>query len=82
MGLGKNPVRTLLLVNLITWAVACIFTIQSSILLLFIGGVIWMFFGSYAEAAEQTTLQKVVPYEAECKASFSCEGPARERQLA
>lgn len=63
LGLGKNPVRTLLLVNLITWAVACIFTIQSSILLLVIGSVIWMFFGPYAEAAEQTTLQKVVPYE-------------------
>jgi MFS transporter, DHA3 family, multidrug efflux protein len=63
MGLGRNPVRTLLLVNLITWAVACLFTIQSSILLLVIGCVIWMFFGPYAEAAEQTTLQKVVPYE-------------------
>jgi MFS transporter, DHA3 family, multidrug efflux protein len=63
IGLGKNPVRTLLLVNLITWAVACLFTIQSSILLLVIGCVIWMFFGPYAEAAEQTTLQKVVPYE-------------------
>lgn len=63
IGLGKNPVRTLLLVNLITWAVACLFTIQSSILLLVIGCVLWMFFGPYAEAAEQTTLQKVVPYE-------------------
>ena len=62
-GLGRNPVRTLLLVNLITWAVACLFTIQSSILLLAIGSVIWMFFGPMAEAAEQTTLQKVVPYE-------------------
>jgi MFS transporter, DHA3 family, multidrug efflux protein len=63
IGLGKNPVRTLLLVNLITWAVACVFTIQPSILLLGFGCVIWMFFGPYAEAAEQTTLQKVVPYE-------------------
>lgn len=63
LGLGQNPVRTLLLVNLITWGVACIFTIQSSIPLLAIGCVLWMFFGPYAEAAEQTTLQKVVPYE-------------------
>jgi MFS transporter, DHA3 family, multidrug efflux protein len=63
IGLGKNPVHTLLLVNLITWAVACVFTIQPSILLLGFGCVIWMFFGPYAEAAEQTTLQKVVPYE-------------------
>jgi len=62
-GLGANPVRTLLLVNLVTWAVAAVFTIQSSIILLTIGCFIWMFFGPYAEAAEQTTLQKVVPFE-------------------
>lgn len=62
-GLGGNPVRTLLLVNLITWAVATIFTVQSSIILLTIGCFIWMFFGPYAEAAEQTTLQRVVPFE-------------------
>jgi len=62
-GLGANPVRTLLLVNLVTWAVAAVFTVQSSILLLAIGCFIWMFFGPYAEAAEQTTLQKVVPFE-------------------
>lgn len=62
-GLGSNPVRTLLLVNLVTWAVAAVFTIQSSIILLTIGCFIWMFFGPYAEAAEQTTLQKVVPFE-------------------
>ena len=62
-GLGANPVRTLLLVNLVTWSVAAVFTVQSSILLLAIGCFIWMFFGPYAEAAEQTTLQKVVPFE-------------------
>ncbi|WP_188236985.1 MFS transporter [Sphingopyxis sp. LK2115] len=62
-GLGANPVRTLLLVNLIAWTVAVFFTIQSSILLLTIGCFIWMFLGPYAEAAEQTTLQKVVPFE-------------------
>jgi MFS transporter, DHA3 family, multidrug efflux protein len=62
-GLGKNPVRTLLMVNLIVWSVASVFTIQSSIVLLAIGCVIWLFLGPYAEASEQTTLQKVVPYE-------------------
>lgn len=62
-GLGANPVRTLLLVNLIVWAVAALFTVQSSILLLTIGCFIWLFLGPYAEAAEQTTLQKVVPFE-------------------
>ena len=62
-GLGKNPLRTLLIVNLIVWAVASVFTIQSSIVLLAVGCVIWLFLGPYAEAAEHTTLQKVVPYE-------------------
>lgn len=62
-GLGANPVRTLLLVNLVAWTVAVFFTIQSSILLLAAGCFIWMFLGPYAEAAEQTTMQKVVPFE-------------------
>ena len=62
-GLGKNPLRTLLLVNLITWTTCCFFTIQPSIWLLVAGCFIWMFLGPYAEAAEHTTLQKVVPLE-------------------
>jgi DHA3 family multidrug efflux protein-like MFS transporter len=62
-GLGRNPLRTLLLVNLITWSVCCVFTIQSSIWLLAAGCFIWMLLGPYAEAAEHTTLQKVVPLE-------------------
>jgi DHA3 family multidrug efflux protein-like MFS transporter len=62
-GLGKRPLRTLLLVNLIAWSVCCVFTIQSSIWLLAIGMFVWMFISPYAEAAEHTTLQKVVPLE-------------------
>ncbi|HEY0630046.1 MAG TPA: MFS transporter, partial [Sphingomicrobium sp.] len=62
-GLGKNPLRTLLTVNLIMWSVAAVFTIQSSIILLTVGCFIWMFLGPFAEASEQTTLQKVVPYD-------------------
>jgi len=62
-GLGKNPLHTLLLVNLISWAVCCVFTVQSSIWLLAAGCFVWMFLGPYAEAAEHTTLQKVVPFE-------------------
>jgi DHA3 family multidrug efflux protein-like MFS transporter len=62
-GLGKNPLRTLMLVNLVTWAVACVFTLQSSIVLLTAGCFVWLFLGPYAEAAEHTTLQKVVPFE-------------------
>ncbi|HTO27826.1 MAG TPA: MFS transporter, partial [Devosia sp.] len=61
VGLGKNPLRTLLLVNLITWTACCLFTIQPSIWLLAGGCLVWMFLGPFAEAAEHTTLQKVVP---------------------
>ena len=62
-GLGTNPLRTLLLVNVVVWAVAALFTIQSSIPLLAIGCFVWLFLFPFAEAAEQTTLQKVVPFE-------------------
>ncbi len=63
IGLGKNPLRTLLLVNLVTWTTCCFFTIQPSIWLLAGGCLVWMFLGPFAEAAEHTTLQKVVPLE-------------------
>src|SRR5690606_26204061 len=62
-GLGRNPLRTLMIVNLIAWAVCSVFTIQPSIVLLPAGWFVWMFISPYAEAAEQTTLQKVVPFE-------------------
>ena len=62
-GLGRKPLRTLLLVNLISWSVCCVFTVQPSIWLLAGGMFIWMLLGPYAEAAEYTTLQKVVPLE-------------------
>ncbi|HEY0979643.1 MAG TPA: MFS transporter [Candidatus Paceibacterota bacterium] len=62
-GLGKNPLRTLMLVNVIAWTTCIFFTIQPSIVLLAIGFFVWMFISPYAEAAEHTTLQKVVPFE-------------------
>jgi len=62
-GLGRNPLRTLLLVNMVVWAVAAVFTLQSSVVLLAVACVVWLFLNPFAEAAEQTTLQKVVPYE-------------------
>lgn len=60
-GLGKNPLRTLLLVNLIIWSACCVFTLQSSIWLLAAGCFVWMLLGLYADETEHTTLQKVVP---------------------
>ncbi|WP_020579186.1 MFS transporter [Actinopolymorpha alba] len=62
-GLGSNPVRLLLLVNLVLWTVTILFPLRSSILLLAVGMYAYMLLVPYAEAAEQTILQKVVPYE-------------------
>jgi DHA3 family multidrug efflux protein-like MFS transporter len=62
-GLGRNPLRTLMIVNLVAWSTAALFTVQPSVVLLAAGCFIWMFVGPFAEAAEHTTLQKVVPFE-------------------
>jgi MFS transporter, DHA3 family, multidrug efflux protein len=61
-GLSKNPVRLLLLVNLGFWSVTCIFPLRSSVILLAAGMAVYMLLIPYAEASEQTILQKVVPY--------------------
>ena len=62
-GLGANPVRLLLLVNLVLWTVTLLFPLRSSVVLLAAGMLVYMTLIPYAEAAEQTVLQKVVPYE-------------------
>lgn len=62
-GLGKNPLRSMLLVNVITWTTCIFFTIQPSIILLAIGMLIWMSLIPFVEAAEHTVIQSVVPLE-------------------
>lgn len=62
-GLGSNPVKTLLLTNIILWSITILFPIQASIVLLAIGMFVYMCLVPYAEASEQTILQRVVPYE-------------------
>lgn len=62
-GLGKNPIRTLLLVNVIMWIICILFTLHGSIIPLALGMLGYMILVPYAEAAEQTVLQRVVPYE-------------------
>ena len=61
-GLGSRPVRTLLLVNATLWTTTMLFPLQASIVLLTIGMAVFMLLMPYAEAAEQTVLQRVVPY--------------------
>jgi len=63
VGLGSNPVRTLLLVNIVLWSVTALFPVRSSIVLLAAGMAVFMLMIPFAEAAEQTVLQKVVPFE-------------------
>jgi DHA3 family multidrug efflux protein-like MFS transporter len=62
-GLSKNPVRLLLLVNIVLWSVTCLFPLHSSVILLTAGMAVYMLVMPYAEAAEQTVLQRVVPFE-------------------
>ena len=61
-GVGK-PLKTIFLVNTITWTTCIIFPIQPSIILLVFGFFVWMLLTPFVEASEQTILQKVVPQE-------------------
>jgi DHA3 family multidrug efflux protein-like MFS transporter len=61
-GLGTNPVRTLLLVNIVMWSITILFPIRSLVLPLAIGFFLYMVVIPVAEASEQTTIQRVVPY--------------------
>lgn len=61
-GAGTNPVRTLLLVNVALWTTCIVFPLRSSIVLLAVCMMVFMFVMPYAEASEQTVLQRVVPY--------------------
>lgn len=62
-GLGRDPLKTLFRVYIGIWVVCIFFTIQPSIVLLFIGTLIWMSAFPFIEATEQTIIQKVVPPE-------------------
>lgn len=62
-GLGKSPLRTMFLINVVTWTTCIFFTIQPWISLLIIGMLVWMTLFPFVEAAENTIMQKVVPYE-------------------
>jgi DHA3 family multidrug efflux protein-like MFS transporter len=61
-GVGVNPVRTLLLVNVALWTTCLVFPLRSSIVLLAVSMMLFMLVMPYAEASEQTVLQRVVPY--------------------
>lgn len=60
-GLGKNPVRTLLLVNVIVALLGMIFAVREWWWLYALGIWLFMIAMPFAEAAEQTIIQRVVP---------------------
>jgi DHA3 family multidrug efflux protein-like MFS transporter len=61
-GLGSNPLRTLLVANVVMWVVTIVFPIRSEVLPLTIGFFIYLVLVPVAEASEQTIIQKVVPF--------------------
>jgi DHA3 family multidrug efflux protein-like MFS transporter len=62
-GLGRNPLRTLLLVNVGIAVLGMSFAIREWWWLYAIGILIFMTIMPIAEASEQTIIQRVVPYE-------------------
>jgi DHA3 family multidrug efflux protein-like MFS transporter len=62
-GLGSNALRLVLVCNLVNWAVCSVFAVQSSIVLLTVGMVVWLGLIPVIEAAEQTVLQRSIPFE-------------------
>jgi DHA3 family multidrug efflux protein-like MFS transporter len=62
-GLGPNPLRTLLLANVVMWTVTITFPIRSEILPLAVGFFLYLILAPVAEASEQTIIQRVVPFQ-------------------
>jgi MFS transporter, DHA3 family, multidrug efflux protein len=62
-GLGKMPLRIVLLGNLVNWTVCTLFPMRASIVPLVAGMLIWLALVPVIEAAEQTVLQRSIPYE-------------------
>ena len=62
-GLGAKPVRIVLAGNFVNWTVCAVFALRSSIALVTIGMIVWLALIPMIEAAEQTVLQKAIPFE-------------------
>lgn len=73
-GLGKKPLKTLLIVNIVMWVVAALFVVREVWLLYVVGIFVWMLFVPIAEATEQTVIQKVVPYQKQGRVFWVCAG--------
>lgn len=60
-GLGKKPVKLLMLLNILMWILTVLFSLKSSIFLLFFCMLGYMLLIPFVESAEQTILQKIIP---------------------
>ena len=62
-GLGPRPLRIIFAGNLINWTICAVFTLRSSVPLLAVGMFLWLVSIPVIEAAEQTVMQRAVPFE-------------------
>ncbi|WP_372456694.1 MFS transporter [Cellulomonas wangsupingiae] len=62
-GLGRNPMRTMLLVVVVMGVLGATFTVRESAVLYVAGLFLYMCLIPVVEATEQTVLQRVVPFE-------------------
>ncbi len=62
-GLGSKPVRVVIIGNHVNWIVCAVFPLRSSIVMLTIGMIVWLALIPVIEAAEQTVLQRSIPFE-------------------
>ncbi|HEV8115427.1 MAG TPA: MFS transporter, partial [Acidimicrobiales bacterium] len=62
-GLGPRPLRVLLVGNLVNWTVCVLFPVWDSVVPLVRGCAVWLALIPAIEAAEQTVLQRAIPFE-------------------
>ncbi len=62
-GLGKKPIKTLLIAIIVMGVIGALFTIRESGLLFIIGIWLYMTLIPIIESTEQTVIQRVVPYQ-------------------
>ncbi len=62
-GVGAIPLRAVVTGNLVNWTICSVFVVRSSIVMVIIGMAVWLGLVPVIEAAEQTILQRAIPYE-------------------
>lgn len=62
LGLGKKPIKTLLLTCVLMGVIGALFTIRESAWLFIVGMWLYMLIVPVIEATEQTVIQRVVPF--------------------